>query len=305
MQVKFQYKLICLLAILGFAFFALIALVAMSPTPNGLEVLFFFGGFPVLIWLILSIMARNKIMWALFFAGFSLYVLLSVLILNRAIAGIPFLLTAVYIAGLAYMVFPMVYFIVRFRKLASMFAFSFSPECRELRRKKKQELWEKEAESVGMAAGSAERKGVRAASSGMRAAVDRAVKRQNPQPESHGRLDIPDTAPLELEKSAPVMKAVSAAPQENGEQPRKLNVNACSAEELLALPGMSVVTAQAAVVSREKEGFYASADDFIRRNQVKPHFAVRMLETITAELPAAPVQEEKSQSPARRRSLDL
>lgn len=69
---------------------------------------------------------------------------------------------------------------------------------------------------------------------------------------------------------------------------------------------MSPAAAAAAVESRTTQGPYLSEDDFIQRNSIKPHFAVKILPQIQVSAPAAPAAAEaQDKHPAKRRSLDL
>lgn len=55
-----------------------------------------------------------------------------------------------------------------------------------------------------------------------------------------------------------------------------IDINRCSESEFMTLPGMSLITAKKAVENREKNGDYESLDDFVVRNNIKPHFMIQM-----------------------------
>lgn len=84
--------------------------------------------------------------------------------------------------------------------------------------------------------------------------------------------------------------------------PAKLDINKCSEDEFLTLPGMSLIAAKRAVELRETQGDYQSVDDFVARNAIKPHFMVQMQDLIMV---IEKKGEQTSTPPRRSRALDL
>ena len=84
--------------------------------------------------------------------------------------------------------------------------------------------------------------------------------------------------------------------------PAKLDINRCTEDDFLTLPGMSLISAKRAVELRETQGDYQSVDDFVARNAIKPHFMVQMLDLIMV---VEKKGEQTSIPPRRSRTLDL
>ena len=63
----------------------------------------------------------------------------------------------------------------------------------------------------------------------------------------------------------------------------KVNVNTCSEEDLLNLPGISVVDAKKAIAYRNQNGDYPSVEKFVAILGLKPHIAIGVVERITAK----------------------
>ena len=98
------------------------------------------------------------------------------------------------------------------------------------------------------------------------------------------RLDIPEITAAEPETA-------------------RLNVNTCTQEQLLQLPGMGIVQAKKAMAHREASGGFRDVDEFIDVTQLKPHFAVQVLDRITLE-----GRREKADQPEKttlRRRIDI
>ena len=308
MEVKIRDKVICWVAIILFAFFALVGLLAITPTKYNLPNFNVLGFFPLLLWLIFGCIARHKMIWSFFFGSFSLYVLIFVC--NGAkdfYENAPFMVTIVYILIQIYMFFPVLYFAVFFRRAASIFAYTFSPQAKEMKQKKKEDLWKQE---MAKAAGTAQENSFSASgAANMKNTVSQVMQnRGTTSTQNPNRLDMPETPvspavkPQEPLTAAQVYQPSPVERASSSPALGKIDVNTCAADALLVLPGMSPAAAQQAIASRTEKGPYLSPDDFIERNQIKPHFAVQILGMI--ETPAAaPVQHEKPQP--KRRSLDL
>ena len=93
----------------------------------------------------------------------------------------------------------------------------------------------------------------------------------------------------------------NAVTGESKEIKEKLDINLCSEDDFLSLPGMSLLSAKRAVELRETQGDYKSIDDFVARNAIKPHFMVRMESMIMV----TEKQVKNAETPRRGRMLDL
>lgn len=313
MQVKLRYKVICSVAIVLFLLNALLSLVMLQPSAFNLEAFVLMGGFPILAWLILAGMARTKLFWSFFAGSVAIYMLISALTLTPNLYRVaPFLMYVSTALGWIYTLFPLFYFIFRFERAATILAFAFSPEAKAIRRKKSEAKWREEQDrAAGIYHKAAGQPG------DIKQAVARAMNRQEENPASGAnRLDLseapaasatPAPAAAPAAPAAPAASAAPAAAAVTAPAPgAKIDVNRCTADDLLALPGMSPAAAAAAVESRTAQGPYLSEDDFIQRNSIKPHFAVKILRQIQVSAPAAPAAAEaQDKHPAKRRSLDL
>ena len=68
-EVKIRDKVICWLAIIVFTFFALISLLTISPSESSFFTFYLVGFIPLVMWLVLGTLARNKRIWAFFFGA--------------------------------------------------------------------------------------------------------------------------------------------------------------------------------------------------------------------------------------------
>ena len=299
-EVKIRDKVICWLAIIVFTFFALISLLTISPSESSFFTFYLVGFIPLVMWLVLGTLARNKRIWAFFFGALSLYMLLTVVTNNRDFYKTnSFLTTIIYICIQAYMVFPCVYCIVRFRKLAAALAYAFSPQAKQINKQKKLDLWEEEMKKTGTAAMATQ--STKAQPADIKEAVSQILQKQDTAAEASNQPNDSEISAAASSTAESFSQTPSAPLSEENKPAGKLNVNSCSADDLLSLPGMSISSAQAAVASRAEQGPYRSPDDFIQRNQIKPHFAVQILQQI--ETPASAAEQPKM--PTKRRSLDL
>lgn len=312
MQVKLRYKVICSIAIVFFALNALLNLALLQPDPYKLSAFLLFGLLVLIVWLILALLARNKLFSSFLLGSFSLY--LVVFTLNAVpdlYETVPFTMAVSCVAGWLFTLLPLVFFIFRFERAATILAFAFSPEAKALRQKKAEAKWREERDRVA---------GINRKAAGqpgdIKQAVARAMNRQEDKPApGANRLDLsePPAAPVTPAPAAPTAPAAPAAPAASAAAAvtapasgAKIDINRCTADDLLVLPGMSPAAAAAAVESRTAQGPYLSEDDFIQRNSIKPHFAVKILSQIQVSAPAAPAAAEaQDKHPAKRRSLDL
>ena len=83
-----------------------------------------------------------------------------------------------------------------------------------------------------------------------------------------------------------------------------LDINTCTREELMTLPGLSVAQASRAMTYRWENGGFRSVDEFIDVLKIKPHFAVQILPRITVSRPEEPRREEDAE-PVTRRAFDI
>ena len=104
----------------------------------------------------------------------------------------------------------------------------------------------------------------------------------------------PATKPLDI-PAAPVT-AVPAAE-------KSVDINSCTTEELMTLPGIGIVQAKQAMEFRAQQGGFRSVDEFIEVLQIKPHFAVQILSR--ASVSAAPQPVHPVVSGAARRRIDF
>lgn len=81
-----------------------------------------------------------------------------------------------------------------------------------------------------------------------------------------------------------------------------LDINRCTEAEFMTLPGMSILSARKAVEEREIKGEYRSFDDFVNRNEIKPHFMVQMIPLVNVTETKEGVKPEKVK---KGRKLDL
>ncbi|MFR8004102.1 MAG: ComEA family DNA-binding protein [Hydrogeniiclostridium sp.] len=298
-EVKIRDKVICWAAIVVFAFFALIGLLGITSSVYTFSSFSLIGFVPLILWLILGALARSKRIWAFFFGTLSIYVLLFVLTNStNSYENNTFLTTVIYICIQAYMIFPCVYCIVRFRKLAATFAYAFSPQAKQMKKQKKLDLWEEE---IKKSAPSQAAQSPKAQPADIKEAVSQILQKQDTVAEASNQPNASKISAAPPARAESLPQTPSVPLSEENKPAGKLDVNSCSADDLLSLPGMSISSAQAAVASRAEQGPYRSPDDFIQRNQIKPHFAVQILQQI--ETPASAADQPKM--PTKRRSLDL
>lgn len=100
--------------------------------------------------------------------------------------------------------------------------------------------------------------------------------------------------------AAPAAEATSASASAARPADLAVDVNTCSEMDLLALPGMTVSIARAAVAERDDQGPYASVEDFVRRNSLKPHLVVMFIDRLSCSQPSA-----RAKGARRSRTLDL
>ena len=68
-----------------------------------------------------------------------------------------------------------------------------------------------------------------------------------------------------------------------------LDINHCTLEELMTLPGIGIAQAKHAMQHRSEQGGFRSADEFVDILEIKPHFAAQIFRMITVSAPATPV----------------
>lgn len=73
-----------------------------------------------------------------------------------------------------------------------------------------------------------------------------------------------------------------------------IDLNNASDSELSKLPGINIVLAKKIVFQRENEGEYSSFEDFIKRMNIKPHFAKKIKNLVKIEkMKTIPKNENK------------
>ena len=84
----------------------------------------------------------------------------------------------------------------------------------------------------------------------------------------------------------------------------RIDINTCSLEEMLTLPGVGIVQAKNAMAHREQQGNFRDVEEFVHLLGIKPHFAVKVFEL--AEVSRhTPVHTQTSQPSGRGRRLDF
>ena len=58
----------------------------------------------------------------------------------------------------------------------------------------------------------------------------------------------------------------------------RMDINTCSLEELMTLPGVGIVQAKKAIAHRQEQGGFRNVDEFVQLLGLKPHFAVKVFE---------------------------
>jgi len=96
----------------------------------------------------------------------------------------------------------------------------------------------------------------------------------------------------------PATQSVSQSPSPTATA--MVDVNKCVELDLLSLPGMTISVARAAITERDERGPYASVEDFIQRNSLKPHLVVMFIDNLTCTRPTS-----RSGGNRRTRTLDL
>jgi hypothetical protein len=93
---------------------------------------------------------------------------------------------------------------------------------------------------------------------------------------------------------------VSAAPSDTAPT-AAIDVNTCTQEELLSLPGISLADAKRAMDYREERGGFASVDEFVDVLEIKPHFAVQIFKIASS----SPVVKKANDDKPVRRRIDI
>lgn len=95
--------------------------------------------------------------------------------------------------------------------------------------------------------------------------------------------------------------APAAPPAASGANP--IDINTCTMDALMTLPGIGIAQAKHAMQYRAQQGGFRSVDEFVELLQIKPHFAVQILSRATV---AAPSQTESHpEAGALRRRIDF
>ncbi|MGN0630662.1 MAG: ComEA family DNA-binding protein, partial [Ruminococcus sp.] len=111
------------------------------------------------------------------------------------------------------------------------------------------------------------------------------------EPKSEDKAPAFDTKP-DSSSSAP-------APSESSRP--LININTCTEEELIALPGLNIIDAKKTISLREQNGDFGSIEEFITALHIKPHIAAPLYDYITAQ----PSFKAAPKTTARTRKIDL
>lgn len=84
----------------------------------------------------------------------------------------------------------------------------------------------------------------------------------------------------------------------------RMDINTCSLEELMTLPGVGIVQAKNAIAHREQQGNFRDVEEFVHLLGIKPHFAVKVFELAEVSK-QTPTHTQTSQASGRGRRLDF
>lgn len=76
--------------------------------------------------------------------------------------------------------------------------------------------------------------------------------------------------------AAPTTPAPQTTAVPNNSAPQKVNVNSCTVQELLTLPGIDQFMAENIIAVRNRMSFFLSFDDFVNATGIQPHVAVEI-----------------------------
>lgn len=96
----------------------------------------------------------------------------------------------------------------------------------------------------------------------------------------------------------PVTQTQVPANPVSAEKP--IDINNCTMEEMMTLPGIGIAQARHAMEYRSEKGGFRSVDEFIEVLQIKPHFAVQILSRAAAFPPPRPTTLPDSGGARRR-----
>jgi len=99
------------------------------------------------------------------------------------------------------------------------------------------------------------------------------------------KASAPKVTPAAVPDPTPAPRSVVTPPVEQS----LLDINHCTLEELMTLPGIGIAQAKHAMQHRSEQGGFRSADEFVDILEIKPHFAAQLFRMITVSAPATPV----------------
>ncbi len=121
-----------------------------------------------------------------------------------------------------------------------------------------------------------------------------------PLPNGRKSKAIPKKKPKAVEEKPVSDKAATEGNPVKPTSANPIDINTCSEQDLMELPGISLADAKRAITYREENGGFASVDAFVSKLNIKPHFAAQIFSIATASF--TPVVS----SPSRpRRTLDI
>lgn len=251
-------------------------------------------------YLIAAFTSRYRGAWSRFWGVLAGYTGLSTLSLymvrNETAAGIVLIMNTVYCVGCYVLA------LMKRRSIVVQSVYAHSPEYREQKQQNKHEkMRQKQAqqqnkyEKVQQRLEAEQKKAIQdmkhsmnTSMSGKKMPVKEPAKSEAAQVQTHTETAARADAADRIKETVKTDEM-------------KLDINACAVDDLLQLPGMSLAMAGKAIEERQLHGDYQSVDDFIMRNDIKPHIAIRFMEQIVVGAAAARAED----APARRRKLDL
>lgn len=121
----------------------------------------------------------------------------------------------------------------------------------------------------------------------------------NSQTAASEKIKSEDNKPSSDTKQTSSSAKATSAPSESSSH--LININTCTEEELIALPGLNIIDAKKTISLREQNGDFGSIEEFITALHIKPHIAAPLYDYITAQ----PSFKAAPQSAGRTRKIDL
>lgn len=133
--------------------------------------------------------------------------------------------------------------------------------------------------------------------------IPRVVEQPVPQPKPTPRSQEPTPQPKAATKAQPAPQPrMNPTPQPVG---AAVDINRCTQDELMSLPGIGVAQAKKALEYRAQNGGFRSLDEFVDVLQIKPHFAVQIFDRATVSQPAPKSTPQPAPGKQSRRTIDF